>query len=162
MRIGIPAETRAGETRVAATPETVKKMLATGHIVMVENGAGSGASIPDSEFQAAGATLVNTADLYGKAEIVLKVKAPTAEELSRLPAKSVDWFTFTLSGRSGCRICQTGYHRVCDGKIAAHLACPGHGCALLAGQYRRLQGGDDRCQSVQAFYAYADDRSGHG
>ena len=89
MRIGIPAETRAGETRVAATPETVKKMLATGHTVMVENGAGIGASIPDAEYQAAGATLVNTADLYGKAEIVLKVKAPTAEELSRLPAKSV-------------------------------------------------------------------------
>ncbi len=89
MRIGIPAETRAGETRVAATPETVKKMLATGHTVMVENGAGFGASIPDAEFLAAGATLVSTADLYAKAEIVLKVKAPTAEELSKLPAKTV-------------------------------------------------------------------------
>lgn len=89
MHIGIPAETRAGETRVAATPETVKKMLAAGHTVMVENGAGAGASIPDSEYQAAGATLVGAADLYAKAEIVLKVKAPTADELSRLPAKSV-------------------------------------------------------------------------
>ncbi len=89
MRIGIPAETRAGETRVAATPETVKKMLATGHTVLVENGAGAGASIPDSEYQAAGATLVSTSDLYSKAEIVLKVKAPTADELSKLPAKSV-------------------------------------------------------------------------
>jgi H+-translocating NAD(P) transhydrogenase subunit alpha len=89
MRIGIPAETRAGETRVAATPETVKKMLATGHTVMVENGAGAGASIPDAEYQAAGATLVSAADLYAKSEIVLKVKAPTAEELSKLPAKSV-------------------------------------------------------------------------
>ena len=75
MRIGIPAETRAGETRVAATPETVKKMLATGHTVMVEKGAGLGASIPDAEFQAAGASLVSSADVYAKSEIVLKVKA---------------------------------------------------------------------------------------
>ena len=89
MRIGIPAETRAGETRVAATPETVKKMLATGHTVMVENGAGAGASIPDSEYQAAGAALVSTADLYAKSEIVMKVKAPTTDELSKLSAKSV-------------------------------------------------------------------------
>lgn len=89
MRIGIPAETRAGETRVAATPETVKKMLAAGHTVMVENGAGAGASIPDAEYQTAGATLVSAADLYAKSEIVLKVKAPTSDELSKLSAKSV-------------------------------------------------------------------------
>ena len=89
MRIGIPAETRAGETRVAATPETVKKMLAAGHTVMVEIGAGSGASIPDAEFQAAGASLVNTADLYAKSEIILKVKAPTTEELAKFSAKCV-------------------------------------------------------------------------
>ena len=89
MRIGIPAETRAGETRVAATPETVKKMVATGHTVMVEKGAGLGASIPDAEFQTAGATLVSAADVYAKSEIVLKVKAPTNDELSKLPAKSV-------------------------------------------------------------------------
>lgn len=89
MRIGIPAETRAGETRVAATPETVKKMVAAGHSVMVENGAGINAAIPDADFQAAGATLVSAADLYAKSEIVMKVKAPTAEELARLPAKTV-------------------------------------------------------------------------
>jgi NAD(P) transhydrogenase subunit alpha len=89
MRIGIPAETRAGETRVAATPETVKKMLAAGHTVMVENGAGNGASIPDAEYQTAGATLVSTADVYAKAEIMLKVKAPTSDELSKLSAKTV-------------------------------------------------------------------------
>ncbi|MFA6016268.1 MAG: Re/Si-specific NAD(P)(+) transhydrogenase subunit alpha [Gallionellaceae bacterium] len=89
MRIGIPAETRAGETRVAATPETVKKMLATGHQVLVQHGAGDGASIPDSEFQTAGATLVSAEELYAQAEIILKVKAPTPEELAKMPAKSV-------------------------------------------------------------------------
>ncbi len=89
MRIGIPAETRAGETRVAATPETVKKMLASSHQVLVQQGAGAGASIPDAEYQAAGATLVSAADLYAQAEIILKVKAPTADELAQLSANSV-------------------------------------------------------------------------
>ncbi len=89
MRIGIPMETRAGETRVAATPETVKKMLAAGHAVLVQHGAGTGASILDADYQAAGATLVNAKDLYAQAEIVLKVKAPTADELMQMPANSV-------------------------------------------------------------------------
>ena len=53
MRIGIPAETRPGETRVAATPETVKK-LAAKHQVMVESGAGVRASYPDAAYEAAG------------------------------------------------------------------------------------------------------------
>ncbi len=89
MRIGIPMETRAGETRVAATPETVKKMLAAGHAVLVQSGAGAGASILDADYQAAGATLVNAKDLYAQAEIVLKVKAPAADELMQMPANSV-------------------------------------------------------------------------
>src|SRR5271169_6322741 len=86
MRIGIPAETRAGETRVAATPETVKKMLSAGHQVLVQHGAGSGASIPDAEFQAAGAKLSSAADLYAQAEMILKVKAPTEGELAQMKA----------------------------------------------------------------------------
>ena len=89
MRIGIPAETRAGETRVAATPETVKKMRASGHQVLVQQGAGAGACVPDAEYQTAGATLVSAADLYAQAEIMLKVKAPTADELAKLSANSV-------------------------------------------------------------------------
>jgi NAD(P) transhydrogenase subunit alpha len=84
MRIGIPAETHAGETRVATTPETVKKMIATGHRVSVQSGAGAGASIPDAEYQAAGATLVSAADIYAQSEIVLKVRAPSADELAKL------------------------------------------------------------------------------
>ena len=84
MRIGIPAETCAGETRVAATPETVKKLLATGHKVSVQTSAGAGASIPDSEYQTAGATLVGASDIYAQSEIVLKVRAPSAEELANL------------------------------------------------------------------------------
>jgi NAD(P) transhydrogenase subunit alpha len=84
MQIGVPAETKAGEKRVAATPETVKKMVATGHRVIVQTGAGIGASIPDADFEAAGAKLVSGADIYAQSEIVLKVKAPNADELAKM------------------------------------------------------------------------------
>jgi NAD(P) transhydrogenase subunit alpha len=84
MIIGIPRETRAGETRVAATPETIKKLAASGkHTLVVEAGAGTSSSIPDADFQAAGAK-IGTADEAFGADIVLKVRGPTAEELPRL------------------------------------------------------------------------------
>jgi NAD(P) transhydrogenase subunit alpha len=82
MRIGIPAEISPGETRVAATPETVKKLTAGGrHSVIVQTGAGTEASVPDSEFIAAGATLGCAADVYGQSDIVLKVVRPEPSEL---------------------------------------------------------------------------------
>lgn len=87
MRIGIPAETRAGETRVAATPETVKK-LAASHEVLVQSGAGLAASIVDEAYAAAGARLVTAADAFG-AEIVLKVRAPSPEELNAMRGGTV-------------------------------------------------------------------------
>ena len=78
MRIGIPAETRPGETRVAATPETVKK-LAAKHQVVVQSGAGLTASVIDEAYLAAGATIGTAADAFG-CEVVLKVRAPNAGE----------------------------------------------------------------------------------
>lgn len=86
MHIGIPAEIFAGETRVAATPETVKKYTAKGlHTVLVQTGAGAGASIPDNAYQEAGAVIVSdAAQLYSQAQIILKVRGPTADELPML------------------------------------------------------------------------------
>ena len=63
MRIGIPAETRPGETRVAATPETVKK-LAAKHQIVVQSGAGMPASVTDDAYASAGAQIVSAADAY--------------------------------------------------------------------------------------------------
>jgi H+-translocating NAD(P) transhydrogenase subunit alpha len=84
MIIGIPRETRPGETRVAATPETVKKLAASEkHSIVVEAGAGTGSSIPDAEFQASGARIGSAAEALG-ADIVLKVRGPTASELPHL------------------------------------------------------------------------------
>jgi NAD(P) transhydrogenase subunit alpha len=86
MKIGIPSETRAGETRVAATPETVRKLTqAKHHAVFVQSGAGSGSSIPDADFAAAGATIVADATAAFAAEIVLKVRAPEPAEVALLP-----------------------------------------------------------------------------
>ena len=87
MRIGIPAETRPGETRVAATPETVKK-LAAKHSVIVQAGAGLAASVTDEAYLAAGAQIGSAADAYG-AEVVLKVRAPDAEERGLMKAGTV-------------------------------------------------------------------------
>ena len=86
MKFGVPAETRAGETRVAATPETVKKLTAAGHhTVFVQSGAGAGASLPDEQFAAAGAKIVpGASDIYGQADIVLKVRAPADGELGQM------------------------------------------------------------------------------
>ncbi len=85
MRIGIPAEVYPGETRVAATPETVKKLTSDGrHSVIVENNAGVPASVPDAAFAAAGASLGCAADVYKTADIILKVRRPVDAELPAL------------------------------------------------------------------------------
>ncbi|MCX7694045.1 MAG: Re/Si-specific NAD(P)(+) transhydrogenase subunit alpha [Tepidimonas taiwanensis] len=81
MRIGVPAETAALETRVAATPETVKKLVAQGHVVLVQSGAGVASSATDDAYRAAGAETVDAATAFG-AELVLKVRAPSANELA--------------------------------------------------------------------------------
>ena len=83
MRIGIPLETLVGETRVAATPETVKKYVAAGHEVCVQAGAGLAAGIPDAAYREAGAALVDAASALS-ADLVLKVRRPAAEELAAM------------------------------------------------------------------------------
>ncbi|MDM8358301.1 NAD(P)(+) transhydrogenase (Re/Si-specific) subunit alpha, partial [Pandoraea communis] len=81
MHIGIPKETAGGESRVAATPETVKKLVSAGHRVTVERGAGDAASVPDAAYVAAGASSGSTAETLG-AELVLKVRAPSVAEVA--------------------------------------------------------------------------------
>jgi H+-translocating NAD(P) transhydrogenase subunit alpha len=83
MQIGVPAEIYPGEARVAATPETVKKLAAGGrHTVIVQSGAGEGAAIRDSDYEAAGARIVPTAAEAYQADIVLKVRKPEPQELA--------------------------------------------------------------------------------
>jgi H+-translocating NAD(P) transhydrogenase subunit alpha len=81
MLIGVPLETVAGETRVAVTPETAKKLKAQGHALRVQSGAGVPASATDAAYEAAGAEIVDRAAAFG-CELVLKVRAPQPDELS--------------------------------------------------------------------------------
>ena len=87
MRIGVPAETTAGETRVAVTPETAKKIIAQGHQVLIQSGAGVAASVTDAAYEAVGAQITDSAVALG-AELVLKVRSPSAAELAHMKSGS--------------------------------------------------------------------------
>lgn len=85
MRVGIPTEVKIHEYRVAITPVGVHELVAHGHEVFVQCGAGLGSSIDDAEYADAGAKLLDSADeVWGNADLVLKVKEPIAEEYHRL------------------------------------------------------------------------------
>ncbi len=83
MLIGVVAETDPAETRVAATPETVKKFIGLGAEVAVERGAGEKAGVPDADYPAAGGRLVSAEEALG-ADVVLKVRRPNPQEISGL------------------------------------------------------------------------------
>jgi alanine dehydrogenase len=85
VKVGVPKEVKNHEYRVALTPVGAHELVEHGHEVYVEAGAGVGSNIPDEEYVAAGATILDAADdVWGTAEMVLKVKEPVAEEYHRL------------------------------------------------------------------------------
>jgi H+-translocating NAD(P) transhydrogenase subunit alpha len=83
MLIGVPAETLAGETRVAVTPETAKKLKALGHTIRVQSGAGLSASVTDEAYVAAGAEITDVVGALA-CEMVLKVRNPSDAEAARM------------------------------------------------------------------------------
>ena len=83
MRIGVPAETRSGETRVAVTPETAKKLKAQGHTLLIQSGAGVAASVTDEAYHAVGAEITDAAGALA-CDMVLKVSAPSTDELKHM------------------------------------------------------------------------------
>ena len=85
MNIGIPKESLAGETRVACTPATVTQLQKLGFVVVVERGAGAGASLADEAYAAAGASLADAAEVW-QCPLIYKVNAPSDAEVSRLSA----------------------------------------------------------------------------
>jgi alanine dehydrogenase len=85
MKIGVPAEVKNHEYRVAATPSGVHELVRNGHDVTVQRGAGLGSQVTDEEYLAAGAKIVDSADaVWAEADMVLKVKEPIEEEYHRL------------------------------------------------------------------------------
>jgi len=87
LSIGVPAETAHGETRVAVTPETAKKLIAQGHVVRLQSGAGVAASVPDDAYAAVGVQLVDATTAWNS-DLVLKVRAPEAAEAGSIKAGS--------------------------------------------------------------------------
>lgn len=85
-KLAVLRETAAGETRVSATPETVKKFIALGATVAVEAGAGAGASIADADYAAAGATVGKGSDVLKDADIILGVQGPDPKALKGMAA----------------------------------------------------------------------------
>jgi alanine dehydrogenase len=85
MIVGVPKEVKPDEYRVAITPAGARELTADGHTVLLEHGAGVGSSMPDSDFTATGATIVDTADdVWSGSDMVLKVKEPVPDEYPRL------------------------------------------------------------------------------
>jgi NAD(P) transhydrogenase subunit alpha len=84
MKVGVARETAPGERRVALVPEALGKLQSAGLEIVVEAGAGAGASIPDKAYADAGASILSTNDLYRSADVVLRVQKPSPEEVERL------------------------------------------------------------------------------
>ena len=90
MRIAVPKESLAGETRVALTPDIAKRLIRQGHEVVVESGAGAQAGALDGQYEAAGAKVVATdAELYDGADLVARIGAPELSEVAELPEGSL-------------------------------------------------------------------------
>jgi len=103
MRIGVPTEVKNHEYRVALTPAGVHELVAHGHEVYVQRGAGLGSSIPDEDFVASGAKILATADdVWATGDLVLKVKEPIAEEYGRMRAEQVLFTYLHLAASRPC------------------------------------------------------------
>ena len=103
MKVGVPAEVANNEFRVAMTPAGVHELARAGHEVFVEAGAGAGSSLPDEEFAAAGATILPAPDdVWGAADLVLKVGAPAAAEYHRMRPGQVLFSYLHLAASREC------------------------------------------------------------
>ena len=90
MKISIPKETENDETRVAATPQSVKELIKAGYEVNIETGAGTSSFISDDNFKNAGANIVNTTnELFKDSDVIIKVAAPTIDEIELMPKNSI-------------------------------------------------------------------------
>lgn len=103
MKVGVPKEIKNHEYRVAITPAGVHEFVTHGHEVVIEAGAGLGSSIPDSDFIAAGATMLPSADdVWASADMILKVKEPIAAEYHRMRKGQVIFTYLHLAASKEC------------------------------------------------------------
>jgi alanine dehydrogenase len=103
MKVGVPAEVKDNEFRVAITPAGVHELARAGHEVLIETGAGDGSSLPDGEFTAAGATILPSADdVWGTGDLVLKVEEPVPGEYDRMRPGQVLFTYLHLAASREC------------------------------------------------------------
>jgi alanine dehydrogenase len=101
--VGVPKEIKNNEFRVAITPAGVREFVKSGHTVLIEQGAGLGSALPDSEYQAQGAQIVASADdVWQKSDLVLKVKEPIAAEYPRMRKGQVLFTYLHLAASREC------------------------------------------------------------
>ena len=139
MIIGIPRESLPGETRVAATPQTVGQLIKLGYEVVVESGAGVGSSFPDAAFTEAGAD-VGSAEQVWAADVVLKVNAPDKAEIAALRdgATLISLISPALQAGTRRAAVHPADHRAGHGRGSAYLPGPVTGRAVVDGEHRRL------------------------
>ncbi len=103
MKVGVPKEVKNHEYRVAITPAGAHELVRNGHKVYIQRGAGDGSSIPDSDFVAAGAEILPTADdVWQAGDLILKVKEPVAEEYHRMRKDQVLFTYLHLAASRAC------------------------------------------------------------
>ncbi|WP_375426202.1 alanine dehydrogenase [uncultured Friedmanniella sp.] len=103
MLVGVPTEIKNHEYRVAITPSGVHELVRHGHDVLVQSGAGVGSSILDDEYAAAGAKIISDHDqVWGEAEMIMKVKEPVAEEYGRMQPGQLLFTYLHLAANSAC------------------------------------------------------------
>jgi alanine dehydrogenase len=103
MIVGVPKEIKVHESRVAVTPEGVSEFVHSGHVVIIEDGAGVGSAISNEDFVAAGATIVPSADdVWSKADLVLKVKEPIEPEYSKMRKGQILFTYLHLAASKAC------------------------------------------------------------
>jgi alanine dehydrogenase len=130
MKIGVPAEVKNHEYRVAATPAGVHELVRHGHEVSIQRGAGLGSHITDEEYLAVGAKITESADaVWAESEMILKVKEPIAEEYGRLRRDQV---LFTYLHLAASRPCTDALLSAGTTAIAYETVQVGNGLPLLA------------------------------
>lgn len=111
MIVGVPREIKSDEYRVAMLPVGAEELTASGHEVLVESGAGAGSGLPDSVYEAAGATIVpEAATIWGRADLVVKVKEPQESEWPRMRPGQVlfTYFHFAADERLTRAVIESG------------------------------------------------------
>jgi hypothetical protein len=161
MRIGIPKETRPGERRVAATPETVKKLAAAGHAIVVETGAGTLASVTDEAYDRRRCDAGFGCGRAGRRTGAEGPRAPGRGAALDRARRDPGGHAQPVRSRRPAEAHRCRRDRVRARGCTAHDPGSVDGRALLPGQHRRLQGRDDGGRRLSALHADADDGSRH-